>query len=54
LRARWVQSQAHDHSAAPGCEAREIAHAICSLLDDDAGYITGQIVRADGGGGIGA
>src|SRR6201988_2673464 len=31
---------------------REIAHAICALLDEDAGYITGQIVRADGGGSI--
>lgn len=28
---------------------REIAHTICSLLHEDAGYITGQIVRADGG-----
>ena len=33
---------------------REIAHAICGLLDDDAGYITGQIIRADGGGSIAA
>lgn len=33
---------------------REIAHAICALLDDDAGYITGQIIRADGGGSIAA
>jgi 3-oxoacyl-[acyl-carrier protein] reductase len=33
---------------------REIAHAICSLLDEDAGYITGQIVRVDGGGSIAA
>jgi NAD(P)-dependent dehydrogenase (short-subunit alcohol dehydrogenase family) len=31
---------------------REIAHAIVALLDEDAGYITGQIVRADGGGSI--
>jgi 3-oxoacyl-[acyl-carrier protein] reductase len=31
---------------------REIAHAICALLDEDAGYITGQVVRADGGGSI--
>ncbi len=31
---------------------REIAHAICALLDQDAGYITGQIIRADGGGSI--
>lgn len=30
----------------------EIAHAICILLDEDAGYITGQIVRADGGGSL--
>ncbi|MGY4649010.1 SDR family oxidoreductase [Mycobacterium sp. URHB0021] len=33
---------------------REIAHAICALLDDDAGYITGQIIRVDGGGSIAA
>jgi 3-oxoacyl-[acyl-carrier protein] reductase len=31
---------------------REIAHAICALLDEDAGYITGQVLRADGGGSI--
>jgi 3-oxoacyl-[acyl-carrier protein] reductase len=31
---------------------REVAHAICALLDEDAGYITGQILRADGGGSI--
>jgi len=30
----------------------EIAHAICFLLDEDAGYITGQIVRVDGGGSL--
>jgi NAD(P)-dependent dehydrogenase (short-subunit alcohol dehydrogenase family) len=30
----------------------EIAHAICALLDEDAGYITGQILRADGGGSV--
>ncbi|EID14357.1 short chain dehydrogenase [Mycobacterium xenopi RIVM700367] len=30
----------------------EIAHAIRFLLDDDAGYITGQIIRVDGGGSI--
>jgi 3-oxoacyl-[acyl-carrier protein] reductase len=30
----------------------EIAHVICMLLHDDAGYITGQIVRVDGGGSI--
>jgi 3-oxoacyl-[acyl-carrier protein] reductase len=34
--------------------SREIAHAICALLDRDAGYITGQIIRADGGGSIAA
>ena len=33
---------------------REIAHAICALIDEDAGYITGQIIRADGGGSIAA
>ena len=33
---------------------REIAHAICTLLDEDAGYVTGQIIRADGGGSIAA
>jgi NAD(P)-dependent dehydrogenase (short-subunit alcohol dehydrogenase family) len=31
---------------------REIAHAICALLDEDASYITGQIIRVDGGGSI--
>jgi 3-oxoacyl-[acyl-carrier protein] reductase len=30
----------------------EIAHAIRFLLDDDAGYITGQTLRVDGGGSI--
>ncbi|WP_326565420.1 SDR family oxidoreductase [Amycolatopsis rhabdoformis] len=30
----------------------EIAHAICFLLSDDASYITGQILRVDGGGSI--
>lgn len=30
----------------------EIAHAICFLLDEDAGYITGQTVRVDGGGSL--
>jgi NAD(P)-dependent dehydrogenase (short-subunit alcohol dehydrogenase family) len=30
----------------------EIAHVICSLLHEDAGYVTGQIVRVDGGGSI--
>lgn len=33
---------------------REIAHVICALLDEDAGYITGQVIRADGGGSIAA
>lgn len=32
----------------------EIAHAICMLLHEDAGYMTGQIVRVDGGGSISA
>jgi len=32
----------------------EIAYAICMLLDDDAGYITGQIIRVDDGGSISA
>lgn len=31
---------------------REVAHAIYALLDEDAGYITGQVLRADGGGSI--
>jgi 3-oxoacyl-[acyl-carrier protein] reductase len=32
----------------------EIAHVITMLLHEDASYITGQIVRVDGGGSIGA
>lgn len=32
----------------------EIAHVIAMLLHQDAGYMTGQIVRVDGGGSIGA
>jgi 3-oxoacyl-[acyl-carrier protein] reductase len=32
----------------------EIAHVICMLLAEDAGYITGQVVRVDGGGSISA
>ncbi len=32
----------------------EIAHVICSLLHEDAGYITGQILRVDGGGSVAA
>lgn len=32
----------------------EVAHLIATLLDDDAGYMTGQIVRVDGGGSISA
>jgi NAD(P)-dependent dehydrogenase (short-subunit alcohol dehydrogenase family) len=35
-------------------QPREIAHAITALLNEDAGYITGQIIRADGGGSIAA
>jgi 3-oxoacyl-[acyl-carrier protein] reductase len=31
-----------------------VAHLIATLLDDDAGYMTGQIVRVDGGGSISA
>jgi 3-oxoacyl-[acyl-carrier protein] reductase len=31
---------------------REVSHAICFLLDEDAGYITGQVLRVDGGGSI--
>lgn len=30
----------------------EIAHAICFLLDEDAGYITGQTIGVDGGGSL--
>lgn len=33
---------------------KEIAHAIGFLLDEDAGYITGQIIRVDGGGSVAA
>jgi 3-oxoacyl-[acyl-carrier protein] reductase len=32
----------------------EVAHLIATLLDEDGGYITGQILRVDGGGSIGA
>ena len=32
----------------------EIAHVICMLLDEDAGYVTGQVVRVDGGGSVSA
>ena len=32
----------------------EVAHLIATLLHEDAGYITGQIVRVDGGGSINA
>jgi 3-oxoacyl-[acyl-carrier protein] reductase len=32
----------------------EVAHLISMLLHEDAGYITGQIVRVDGGGSISA
>ena len=31
---------------------REVSHAISFLLDEDAGYITGQVLRVDGGGSI--
>jgi 3-oxoacyl-[acyl-carrier protein] reductase len=33
-------------------QPREIAHTICHLLDDDAAYLTGQIIRVDGGGSV--
>lgn len=45
---RLLQSVPLQRVAAPA----EIAHAICFLLDEDAGYITGQIIRVDGGGSI--
>ncbi|QRP47687.1 SDR family oxidoreductase [Amycolatopsis sp. FDAARGOS 1241] len=32
----------------------EIAHAICFLLSEDAGFITGQVLRVDGGASIAA
>lgn len=32
----------------------EVAHAIAMLLHEDAGYMTGQIIRVDGGGSIAA
>lgn len=32
----------------------EIAHTVCALLDGDAGYITGQVIRVDGGGSLAA
>jgi 3-oxoacyl-[acyl-carrier protein] reductase len=46
--ARFLQSIPLHRVGTP----REIAHAICFLLDEDAGYITGQILRVDGGGSI--
>lgn len=48
--ARFLQSIPLHRVGTP----REIAHAICFLLDEDAGYITGQILRVDGGGSIAA
>lgn len=48
--ARFLQSIPLHRVATP----HEIAHAICFLLDDDAGYVTGQILRVDGGGSIAA
>lgn len=48
--ARFLETIPLNRVGAP----REIAHAICALLDDDAGYITGQIIRVDGGGSIAA
>jgi NAD(P)-dependent dehydrogenase (short-subunit alcohol dehydrogenase family) len=46
--ARFLQSIPLHRVGTP----REIAHAICFLLDEDVGYITGQILRVDGGGSI--
>src|SRR5579884_4283533 len=46
--ARFLQSIPLHRLGTP----REIAHAVCFLLDEDAGYITGQIIRIDGGGSI--
>jgi 3-oxoacyl-[acyl-carrier protein] reductase len=34
-------------------QPHELAAAICFLLSDDAGLITGQTLRVDGGGSIG-
>lgn len=45
---RFLQSIPISRVGAP----REIAHAICFLLDEDAGYLTGQIIRVDGGGSV--
>jgi 3-oxoacyl-[acyl-carrier protein] reductase len=46
--ARYLKGLPVDRIGRP----HEIAHAICFLLADDAGYITGQTVRVDGGGSI--
>ena len=35
-------------------EPEELAHAVAFLLDDDAGYVTGSVVTADGGLSMGA
>ncbi|MCV7283059.1 SDR family oxidoreductase [Mycolicibacterium flavescens] len=48
--ARFLETIAMHRVGTP----QEIAHAICSLLDEDAGYITGQVIRVDGGGSIGS
>ncbi|MGW3174394.1 SDR family oxidoreductase [Streptomyces sp. NPDC001153] len=34
-------------------QPRELAAAVCFLLSDDAGFITGQILRVDGGASVG-
>jgi 3-oxoacyl-[acyl-carrier protein] reductase len=34
--------------------SEEIAHVIRMLLHEDASYITGQVIRVDGGGSISA
>ncbi len=40
---------AHRRAAAPTGTAREIAAAIAYLASDEAGYITGQALRVNGG-----
>ncbi|KWX68507.1 SDR family oxidoreductase [Mycobacterium sp. NAZ190054] len=46
--ARFLETIAMHRVGTP----QEIAHAIYALLHEDAGYITGQVIRADGGGSI--
>jgi NAD(P)-dependent dehydrogenase (short-subunit alcohol dehydrogenase family) len=40
--------------ASTGITVNSVAPAICFLLSEDAGFITGQTLRVDGGGSIGA